>query len=170
MLSSGGAAQPAGGTASTALAVAMATPQTGWTVAGFRYYMYGPDLTRSLSFIYLANDPANSVHRVQFWWAPGRCQPTDVHGDWRELPLGALWLSFNGRGCARWRPLHSLHVWPIGARPRIYEGFDYQGRKIRMEHFVTFKMRHDGTFHAVNEDDFVIVQPVQELVEVPQLP
>ena len=58
----------------------------------------------------------------------------------------------------------------LGRAHKFTKASTTNGRKIRMEHFVTFKMRQDGTFHAVNEEEFVIVQPVQELVEVPQLP
>ena len=145
----------------------MATPQAGWTVAGFRYYMHDPPMAR-LSFIYLANDPSHTQHSVQFWWAIGRCQPTEYHGDWRELADGSLWMSFNGRnGPARWYRLHTHHLWRIQERPLVYEGFDYQGRRIRMEHYGTYEVCQDGTMAEVGQDDFVIVQ---ELADVPQLP
>ena len=136
----------------------MATPQPGWTVAGFRYTMHN-GLRERLSFIYLANDPSNTQRSVQFWWAPGHCPPTEWQGTWREMSPSSIWLAFNGRGYDR---LHSHHLHRIEARPLVYEGHDYHGRPIRMEHVNTYEMLADGTFCEVLTDDFVIVQELTE--------
>ena len=120
-------------------------PQPGWIVRAFHYWQYG---SSSWSSIYLACGAGahSELHSIQLWW-PG-ANPTGYHGDWHQELL-LLHLSVNGRGLgsvSQPRLVHDAYLFRTKHTPTVYEGWDYRGRKIRMEHDGTWELQAGGIY------------------------
>ena len=69
-------------------------------------------------------------------------------------------LSFNGRGPPR--PVHNVYLFRTQDTPTVYEGWDYRGRNIRMEHYGTWELQAGGIYwQQLSEGTVVPLQSVR---------